>query len=146
VPTDIHEVVEAAVTSVGGMPKARLVRALNPVAKVALDPEQIQKVVVNLLLNAGDATGEGGEIRLETGQRDGWATISVSDNGCGMSPEFMEKSLFRPFQTTKKKGIGIGMFHSKMIVDAHRGRMEVESQLGKGTTIRVLLPVLSTTT
>jgi len=58
-----------------------------------------------------------------------------------MSAEFQHRSLFRPFQTTKKKGLGIGVFQSKMIVEAHGGRIEVESELGKGTTFRVLLPV-----
>ena len=58
-----------------------------------------------------------------------------------MSPEFLNRSLFRPFQTTKKSGLGIGMFQSKMIVEAHGGRIEVESELGKGTTFRVFLPV-----
>ncbi|MGN6553372.1 MAG: ATP-binding protein, partial [Verrucomicrobiota bacterium] len=67
-------------------------------------------------------------------------TLAVTDNGCGMSSEFLERSLFRPFQTTKKKGIGIGMFQSRMIVEAHRGRIEVDSALGKGTTFRVFFP------
>ena len=58
-----------------------------------------------------------------------------------MSPEFVQNSLFRPFQTTKKNGIGIGMFHCKMIVEAHRGRIEVESQPGKGSAFRILLPL-----
>ena len=58
-----------------------------------------------------------------------------------MSREFIEKSLFRPFQTTKKQGMGIGLYHCKTIVEAHGGRIEVESEEGKGTTFRVLLPV-----
>ena len=66
--------------------------------------------------------------------------LTVADNGCGMAPDFSSGSLFRPFQTTKKEGFGIGMFQSKMIVEAHGGRIEVESQLNKGTTFRVLLP------
>ena len=57
-----------------------------------------------------------------------------------MTPEFMQSSLFRPFQTTKKKGIGIGMFHCKMIVEAHKGRIEVDSEPGQGTTFTILLP------
>ena len=85
--------------------------------------------------------GEGGAIHVETGSRNGWASLSVTDNGCGMSPEFLARSLFRPFQTTKKKGIGIGMFLSRMIVDAHKGKIEVASRLGKGTTFRILLPL-----
>jgi signal transduction histidine kinase len=58
-----------------------------------------------------------------------------------MSKEFMEKHLFRPFQTTKKQGMGIGLFHCKTIVEAHGGRIEADSEEGKGTTFRVLLPV-----
>jgi signal transduction histidine kinase len=58
-----------------------------------------------------------------------------------MSPAFLKSSLFRPFQTTKKKGLGIGMFQSKMIVEAHRGRILVESEPAVGTTFRVMLPL-----
>jgi signal transduction histidine kinase len=58
-----------------------------------------------------------------------------------MSPAFLRASLFRPFQTTKKKGLGIGMFQSKMIVEAHRGKIRVESEPGAGTTFRVMLPL-----
>ena len=78
---------------------------------------------------------------VETSQNNGWAVLSVSDNGCGMNPEFLNHSLFRPFQTTKKNGLGIGLFQSKMIVEAHRGRIQVESQPGKGTTFRIILPI-----
>ena len=67
--------------------------------------------------------------------------ISIRDNGCGISREFIEKSLFRPFQTTKKQGMGIGLYHCKTIVEAHGGRIEVESEEGRGTTFRVLLTV-----
>jgi signal transduction histidine kinase len=57
-----------------------------------------------------------------------------------MGPEFIQRSLFRPFQTTKKNGLGIGMFQSKMIVEVHGGRIAVESQPGAGTTFQVFLP------
>jgi putative PEP-CTERM system histidine kinase len=139
--SDLNELVTATVSgleSAGGLP---LVKNLAPLPGVRIDEDQIQKVVTNLILNARDALGKQGEVRIETAQRDGWVTLSVSDNGCGMSPAFIRKSLFRPFQTTKKQGIGIGLFHSKMIVEAHRGKIEVESQQGKGTTFRVKLPV-----
>ena len=118
-----------------------LVKELRPLPRVRLDPAQIHKVLTNLVLNAREALGPGGTIRVETSQRNGWVVLSVSDNGCGMSADFIQHSLFRPFQTTKKKGIGIGMFHSKMIIEAHRGRIEVESEPGKGAAFRVLLPV-----
>jgi putative PEP-CTERM system histidine kinase len=141
IESDLNAVVTEALDSLKGVTGDGLVRSLTPLPKVLIDPAQIQKVVVNLLLNARDATGNAGEIRVETGHDDGWAALSVSDHGCGMSQEFVARSLFRPFQTTKKKGVGIGLFHSKMIVDAHRGRIEVKSDVGKGTTFRVLLPL-----
>ena len=67
--------------------------------------------------------------------------LSVADNGCGMSEEFLKQSLFRPFRTTKKGGTGIGMFHCKMIIEAHGGKIEVESEVGKGSAFRVMLPL-----
>jgi putative PEP-CTERM system histidine kinase len=141
VECDLNELVTDTLKAQEQAPGMELVKELRPLPKVRLDPAQIQKVLTNLVLNAREALGPGGIIRVETSQRNGWVVLGVSDNGCGMSADFIQRSLFRPFQTTKKKGIGIGMFHSKMIVEAHRGRIEVESELGKGTAFRVLLPI-----
>ena len=117
-----------------------LVKELHPLPKVAFDQEQLLKVLTNLTLNAREASN-GTQIQVSTSQLNGWAVFSVSDHGCGMSPEFVNQSLFRPFQTTKKNGLGIGMFQSKMIIEAHRGKIEVQSQPGAGTTFSVYLPV-----
>ena len=125
-----------------GNPGIELAKELQPLPKVLLDPEQIQHVITNLLLNARDAIGQRGQVRVETSCHNGWAVLTVSDDGCGMTPEFLRQSLFRPFQTTKKDGTGIGMFQCKIIVEAHRGRIEVESEPGKGTSIRVFLPLV----
>ena len=143
VESDLNEVVTAALATVETPPEVRLVKDLRPLPRLAMDPEQMQKVVANLVLNAKDAVGSRGEIRLETDQHDGWAVLAVADNGCGMSPDFLARSLFKPFQTTKQKGLGIGMYHTKTIVEAHQGRIDVESEPGKGTTFRVLLPLPS---
>lgn len=142
VPTDLNAVVEAALEAVPATTALPLSKTMRSLPKTLLDAEQMQKVIVNLLLNAKDAlAGTGGQIRLETGLRQDSVELVVSDNGCGMSPEFVNRLLFRPFQTTKKNGTGIGLFHSKMIVDAHQGRFEVSSEPGRGTTFRVLLPL-----
>jgi len=117
---------------------------LNPLSPVSIDREQIHKVLENLIVNANDAlNGRDGNITVGTKENGQWVEISVIDTGCGMSGEFMEKSLFRPFQTTKKQGMGIGLYHCKTIVEVHGGRIEAESEEGKGTTFRILLKVNS---
>jgi putative PEP-CTERM system histidine kinase len=139
--TDLNEVVSQAVAAWARNGEVDLVQHPHPLPRLHLDREQILKVVTNLVLNAAEAVSGTGRVCIETSHQGDWVTLAVSDNGCGMSPEFRDRSLFRPFQTTKKKGLGIGVFQSKMIVEAHGGRIEVESELGKGTTFRVLLPV-----
>jgi putative PEP-CTERM system histidine kinase len=142
VECDLNELVkEALEASHGPEEEVRWVENLQPLPKVMADREQLQNVLTNLLINAREAVTRGGEVIVATAQRNGRVVFSVTDNGCGMSPAFLRDSLFRPFHTTKKKGLGIGMFQSKMIVDAHHGDIEVESEVGKGTTFRVILPM-----
>jgi signal transduction histidine kinase len=127
-------------------PDFKFIKNLSPLPKLLLDQEQIVKVVTNLVLNATEAVSGDGEVRIATSQNNGWAVLAVTDNGCGMSAEFVDRALFRPFQTTKENGLGIGMFQSKMIVEAHGGRIAVESEPGKGTAFQVFLPVPKTVT
>lgn len=140
-PQDLSAVVNAALEGLGPAADFPVVKELPPVPATLLDAGQMEKVVINLVLNAREALNGGGEIRVRTSCEPPWVTLSISDKGCGMSAEFVRNSLFRPFQTTKKQGLGIGMFHSKMIVEAHRGRMEIDTAPGQGTTVRVLLPL-----
>jgi hypothetical protein len=102
-----------------------------------LDPREMEKVVHNLVLNAREAGGA--PVRVEVG-RDEAVFLRVSDRGCGMSEEFIRQRLFQPFQTTKPKGFGIGLYQCKNIVEAHGGRIEVESRVGEGTSFTVFLP------
>jgi putative PEP-CTERM system histidine kinase len=138
--SELNDLVESILADLQVPPHIKIAKALRPLPKQRFNPEQIQKVVTNLILNAQQSINGQGEIRVETERQNGWVLLSVSDNGCGMSREFVDGSLFRPFQTTKKNGIGIGMFQSKMIIEAHGGKIEVETQIGRGTTFRVLLP------
>jgi putative PEP-CTERM system histidine kinase len=138
---DLNLLVTDALKALNGTPGISVVKEFHLQPKLKVDRDQFGSVITNLLLNARDAIRPGGEVRVETDQSDGWAILSVADNGCGMSPAFLKASLFRPFQTTKKKGLGIGMFQSKMIVEAHRGKIQVDSEPGAGTTIRVMLPL-----
>ena len=123
------------------MTNVELMRKLQPLPRIFADREQIQSVVTNLVLNARDALGSGGRIQVRTENRGERVVLSVVDNGCGMSQAFLKESLFRPFQSTKKKGLGIGLFQSRAIVQAHGGGMHVESEVGKGTTFIISLPI-----
>jgi putative PEP-CTERM system histidine kinase len=138
---ELDRLVGLVLSDMRGELRGLVVTGLTSGATVLVDEEQMQKVFANLLLNANEAIGQEGRIEVRSSVRDGWAGVSIADNGCGIAEEFMEKHMFRPFQTTKKQGMGIGLFHCKTIVEAHGGRMEVESEDGKGSTFRVLLPV-----
>jgi signal transduction histidine kinase len=135
---DLNKVLESTLGCLAGQVPIRTQFAT--LSLIRADEDQLQKVFTNLLLNAREALKGNGEITLSTAQQNGWAIATVSDNGCGMSAEFLTHSLFRPFKTTKKGGIGIGMFQTKTIIEAHKGKIEVDSQPGRGTTFRVFLP------
>ena len=123
VEVDLNLLVADALEVLNGEPEISVVKKLRLRPKLRVDRDQFRSVITNLLLNARDAirTARRGQSRDESKQTIG-RSLSVADNGCGMSPAFVRASLFRPFQTTKKKGLGIGMFQSKMIVEAHRGK------------------------
>jgi putative PEP-CTERM system histidine kinase len=139
---DLNALVAESLRAVNGKAELEWISNLHPLPPVVADRERIQSVITNLLLNASEANGTS-RITVETEQLEEWASLEVADNGCGMSAAFVKESLFRPFRTTKKKGMGIGMFQSKMIVEAHRGKMLVKTEPGVGTTFRVLLPIES---
>ncbi len=140
-PADLDVLVSGSLGQLPSLPGIRFERQAKPLPKVQVDADKIQKVIANILMNAFEALDGQGLIRIEVEPRSEWAAVTISDDGPGMAPEFIERSLFRPFQTTKKKGIGIGMFLSKAIVEAHGGRIEVASQPGKGASFSVLLPM-----
>ncbi len=104
-----------------------------------VDRSEMSKVLVNLFRNAHEASMGRQPVVVTVGNQ-GQPYIKVCDAGCGMDAEFIRKSLFVPFSTTKDKGIGIGLYQSKQIVEAHGGRLEVESLPGRGSTFTVLLP------
>jgi len=139
---DLNRLVADTLASLNGAMKVCVKQDLRNVPKLRIDSEEMQKVLLNLFLNASEALNGAGEIQVRTEEKDGWVTLSVQDNGCGMSEEFIAHSLFHPLQTTKRQGLGIGLFQSRKIVEAHHGRIEVESAEGKGSTFRVILPTM----
>jgi putative PEP-CTERM system histidine kinase len=138
---DLNDVVTSVMATMEPGVGSMLSKDLRPLPRVRLDREQLTKVITNLILNATEAIAENGKVKISTALEANWVVLAVADNGSGMTPEFLSKGLFRPFQTTKKNGLGIGMFQSKMIVEAHGGRIAVASEQGKGTTFQVFLPL-----
>lgn len=105
-----------------------------------LDVTQMQQVLVNLVKNAMQAMTKGGVLTLRTGEGSEGVWLSVADTGGGIPPDQINR-IFEPFFTTKKKGSGLGLMIVQRIVRAHGGRIELESDAGRGTTFRIWLPL-----
>ena len=139
---DLNSLIKDAVGKlpINGAGHVQIHTDFSRLPRIRADVDELYKVIHNLLLNACEAMNDSGHIRVSTRVNGSHVVLSVQDNGPGMSPEFKDTSLFKPFCSTKKRGLGIGLYQCKTIVEAHSGRIEVESELGKGTTFRVLLP------
>jgi two-component system, NtrC family, sensor kinase len=119
-----------------------VVKVLTLLSNVFADPDQLQQVFVNLIVNAFQAMPKGGTLTLLAYEGGDEARIAVKDTGCGISAENMNK-LFTPFFSTKKevKGVGLGLAVSYGIIQRFKGRIEVESKSGEGSTFTVCLPL-----
>ena len=117
---------------------ATLVRDEGPVPPVDGDPDQLQQVLLNLILNAQEAVGADGQITVRTATDRDFAVVTVEDNGCGMDRATMA-GLFRPFRTTKGRGLGIGLYQCRKLIEAHGGTLDVESDIGKGSRFVIRL-------
>jgi len=107
--------------------------------EVEHDSDQIHQVLLNILLNAVQSMDGAGDIRVEIGSRDEYASVAISDSGKGIPPQNLAH-IFRPFYTTKGNGTGLGLSLARRIVEEHHGLIEVASVVGKGTKFTVLLP------
>jgi putative PEP-CTERM system histidine kinase len=103
--------------------------------------ERLERIIGHVVQNAFDATDPSGRVWLSLDRASGQARIVVGDTGQGMSPDFVRERLFKPFQTTKQAGMGIGAFESYQYVQELGGRIEVDSVPGRGTLIKLLLPL-----
>jgi len=103
--------------------------------------DRLERVVGHLVQNAFDAVGDNPRVRIRVFRSDDEGVVEIADNGVGMTPEFIRERLFRPFQTTKKMGMGIGAYESMQYVSTLGGRITVDSNPGQGTTVSVRLPL-----
>ena len=143
-PADLVPVIRR-VMAVAAEPRAEFydIQTELPDALVApIDAERIERVLENLIVNAFEAMGgRGGRLTVAAGvESPTLVYFSVEDTGPGMTEDFMRTRLFHPFATTKKRGIGLGLYTCREIVESHGGRLEVKSKIGSGTRFRVVLP------
>ena len=108
---------------------------------IMVDGDQLRQVAINLILNAGAAMQKGGRLVVSSClDAQGCVSLKFRDNGGGIAPEHMEK-IFEPFFTTRVKGTGLGLAITKQIIEQHHGKIGIESEMGRGTTVEVRLPV-----
>jgi putative PEP-CTERM system histidine kinase len=138
VPVELNELVEEVLKGFNDAAGVELRLDLHPVPQVEVDSDQLQQVLLNLVLNAQEAVGAGGRITVRTEAETQGARLVVEDDGCGMDHATIA-GLFRPFRTTKGRGLGIGLYQCQKIIHAHRGVLEVESEVGKGSRFVIRL-------
>jgi two-component system NtrC family sensor kinase len=143
-PSDLQKGLESTLNIVWNdlKYKVRVEKHYGELPLVECHPSEINQVLMNLLINAGQAIAERGTIVLATGCEDDEVWITVSDSGCGIPEESLQR-IFDPFYTTKPigRGTGLGLAVCYSIVAKHHGRIDVSSRVGAGTTFRVVLPV-----
>jgi signal transduction histidine kinase len=122
--------------------KSKLEKDFGPLPPVFCHSQHINQVFMNMLLNAAQAIEKDGLIAIRTRHVDEEVVVQISDNGCGI-PDNIQSQIYDPFFTTKEigKGTGLGLSMSYNIIEKHKGRIEFDSHIGKGTTFRVYLPV-----
>ncbi len=145
---DMAEVIAETVGSINGSMRVPIEATGERVLPVCIAREQLQQVLLNVLLNARQAIeqvelqagGERGRIRIRAEQVNGSVVVTVADTGPGISTAEL-RTLFHPFRTTKREGLGIGLYECKRILEANHGAIRVESEVGRGKRVRIELPV-----
>ena len=142
--TDIHEVLESALVLVHHEIKGRIgvIREYGDIPKCDCFPSQLSRVFMNILVNASQAIEGEGKIFIKTFQDGDTINVQFTDTGKGIPPENLAK-LFEPGFTTKPRGegTGLGLAICQQIIEEHHGKIEVESEVGKGTTFTITLPI-----
>ena len=138
--TDLEEVVRS-VCAAKMVSRVAIHLELAPGICIVGHDERLEHVIGHLVQNAIDATTDGGAVSVRLRRDDRFAAIEIADTGAGMSPEFIRDRLFKPFETTKTTGMGIGVYESQQYISGIGGQILVDSTLNEGTRVRVLLPL-----
>ena len=146
---DINNILDGMILLVSTETKSKHMNIIKDYASdlrpITLDREQMKQVFLNMLLNAIEATRENGDIYVRTRSflkqgSEAYIQVEFTDNGCGIPREYLE-DIFTPFFTTKEKGSGLGLSISNQIIQDHKGYIDVESQVNKGTSFFINLPL-----
>ena len=137
---NLPEVLEEIVAPLRTERDVRIIVTTGPVGPIMGVREQLHQVLLNLILNARQAIVGRGDITIEVEESHGAVAIVVEDTGRGI-PVSMLETLFRPSQSSRPGGLGVGLYQCKQIVEAHRGTIQIRSTVGKGTQVRVELPL-----
>jgi PAS domain S-box-containing protein len=121
-------------------PGVRVENGVGPGCDLMVDPDRMRQVFLNILMNGVQSLGDSGSVRVEAAREDGWLRVAFRDTGCGIPPDKLEQ-VFLPFFTTKEKGTGLGLAVAAKIVESHGGRIDLDSEPGRGTCMTVCLPV-----
>jgi signal transduction histidine kinase len=106
---------------------------------ILVDPQMLKSALLNILINAMEASQEKGKIRVSLGEDNGWIVISIGDRGEGMPLEVLDR-VFDPYFSTKSSGTGLGLSLTKNIIEKHEGNISIESKPGEGTLVTVIIP------
>jgi putative PEP-CTERM system histidine kinase len=140
-PLRIDEVVRQAVALKSGFEPQPVLEVRAPGLEVLADRERLERVLGHLVQNAIEATPRDGSVTIVVARRGEQALVTISDTGAGMSEEFIRERLFKPFESTKVAGMGIGAFESREYINELGGQLEVASRQPLGTTFNVILPL-----
>lgn len=143
---DINKEIESALlllTSEISLKKGQIVKQLGALPRTAANPQQLQQMFVNLILNANQAIKTEGTITIKTDAKDNYICIEIADSGAGI-PQDVIPNIFNPFFTTREvgSGVGLGLSVAYRIIESHNGNIDVHSEPGQGTTFTIRLPIV----
>lgn len=142
---EIDRLLQAAVAAQRGRGPSIAVEVKDPALSVQADEERLRRVIGHLVQNAVEAAPKDGAVVVRLRSEGKMAVLEVEDNGPGMEPDFVREKLFKPFKTTKGEGYGIGVYESNEFARAAGGRLDVLSQPGRGTIMKMSLPLVRPT-
>jgi two-component system NtrC family sensor kinase len=149
---DIKEVIESSIRFLDYIFRENNIEvdfsSENSIPDIKGDPDQLKQVIINIFLNSTHAMDDGGQLRIrlwreiaQTVEENDYICLNISDTGSGISAEDLP-DIFNPFFTKKgKSGTGLGLSISKRIIEGHGGKITIDSEVGKGTECKIILPI-----